>query len=396
MAVRPQGFATLNDLSRESIVGPPETPAAANARARLMQIGASVGTKSPDYAAALNQFALVLIMQGDPDAAEPLLRQALEIRQATLGEVHPDYATNLSSLGGLLWARGDLDEAERLLRKAADIRFESLGATHPKSIVSLKSLDQLLQAKREQARLSGNASRPASSAPVSEGVPIHSAPVSHASDLVDGIAAELAARLEPFQDEFARLGDRLARVGEELRSGRLPGDFDLRGDVSALRKRFETLRIGACKAFAAEGLAVHSLESISLSDLVAVLPTLREAEIARLEHASGRQRALDVLDQVQRLVSRTDPGFLPLSECQSASQTLRAAIESAARNGLPEEANSLKEGNHPLNALVSLISADDSTGDALWADWFDSVAAAFGNALAVAAARGRIVVENPA
>src|SRR5207253_1571755 len=92
-----------------------------------------------------------MIMHGDPDEAEPLLRQALEIRKGALGESHPDYATNLSSLAGLLWARGDLDGAEPMLRQALDIRWSVLGAGHPKPVASMNSLEQLLQMKQDLA-----------------------------------------------------------------------------------------------------------------------------------------------------------------------------------------------------------------------------------------------------
>ncbi len=38
---------------------------------------------------------------GDYAAAEPLYRQALEIRRMALGEDHPDYAASLNNLAGL-------------------------------------------------------------------------------------------------------------------------------------------------------------------------------------------------------------------------------------------------------------------------------------------------------
>lgn len=124
-----------------------ESEAIANARDRIDLLAQTCGTGHPDYATALNQLALLHIMQGDPESAEPLLRQSLEIRRASLGETHPDYATNLSSLGGLLWARGDLDQAEPLLCQSVEIRAAVLGPAHPKTIVSRNSLDQLRKAR---------------------------------------------------------------------------------------------------------------------------------------------------------------------------------------------------------------------------------------------------------
>ena len=44
--------------------------------------------------------------QGDYAKAEPLYRQALEIRKRALGENHPGYATSLNNLAVLYKAMG--------------------------------------------------------------------------------------------------------------------------------------------------------------------------------------------------------------------------------------------------------------------------------------------------
>src|SRR5215218_10625412 len=144
-----KGDDRLNHAAGGAVAEGREHEAVANARHRLELQKQAVGERHPEYATGLNQLALLLIMHGDPDRAEPLLTQALEIRKDALGENHPDYATNLSSLAGLLWARGDLDGAEPLLRQALEIRWEVLGSSHPKSVASLNSLEQLLRAKQD-------------------------------------------------------------------------------------------------------------------------------------------------------------------------------------------------------------------------------------------------------
>ncbi len=58
---------------------------------------------------------------GDYASAEPLFRQALEIRRAALGEGHPDYATSLNNLAGLYHAMGDHAAAVPLYRQAIEI-----------------------------------------------------------------------------------------------------------------------------------------------------------------------------------------------------------------------------------------------------------------------------------
>jgi tetratricopeptide (TPR) repeat protein len=55
---------------------------------------------------------------GDFKKAEPLLEEALKLRQLHLGEQHPDYAASLHSLACLYHDRGDYARAEDLYRKA--------------------------------------------------------------------------------------------------------------------------------------------------------------------------------------------------------------------------------------------------------------------------------------
>ena len=57
-------------------------------------------------------------LKGDLDAAEPLLREALEAQRETLGARHPDTLASINSLGRLLYDKGDLAAAEPLLREA--------------------------------------------------------------------------------------------------------------------------------------------------------------------------------------------------------------------------------------------------------------------------------------
>jgi|GEM_PF-2706637 len=118
------------------------------AQTRLDELRLQVGNRHPEYATGLNRLAMQLIMQGSIEPAEPLLREALEIRRETLGPKNPEYATNLISLRGLLWAKGDLQESEELMRDALDIRWEVMGRDHPKTLAVLKSLEQLMLAKR--------------------------------------------------------------------------------------------------------------------------------------------------------------------------------------------------------------------------------------------------------
>ncbi|MDR3634463.1 MAG: tetratricopeptide repeat protein [Isosphaeraceae bacterium] len=426
--------------------------AVANARQRLVEVRDSVGTAHPDYASALIQLALLLIMHGDPTEAEPLLREALDIRRVTLGERHPDYATCLSSLAGLLWARGDLDSAEPLLRQALVIRCEILGERHPKSIVSQNSLDQLLQAKKawdsaasletadQEAAPQEETPSESGSAPVTQataesvevsavGSPAAEAPVETDGAAVDGVhaatepvavpevedepnpaaptrahvepepaattgrsRAEFALAIEELAEQFAGLGGELhSAVGHLKDGGILPAETLLEA-LRDGRSRFASLR-GEVLQFAL-GLGMGNAESKpadSLQDLRELLVELERYELERSRTGQARRQALATLEQVARLVYADPKDFPPLRECQEAARGLRESIEAAHPADLPAEAFALADGNHPYNALLALADAETGLNDDEWANALELVQTELGKPLSVAAARSKIV-----
>ena len=59
--------------------------------------------------------------------AEPLMRRALAIDEASYGPEHPDVARDLNNLAQLLQSRNRLAEAESLMRRALAIDEASYG-----------------------------------------------------------------------------------------------------------------------------------------------------------------------------------------------------------------------------------------------------------------------------
>ena len=51
------------------------------------------------------------------DAAEPLLRETLQLREKVLGKEHPDTLTTMNQFAGLLKSQGKYDAAELLYRE---------------------------------------------------------------------------------------------------------------------------------------------------------------------------------------------------------------------------------------------------------------------------------------
>ena len=96
-------------------------------------------------AAAMNERALGLQAQNRLAEAEPLMRQALGINEASYGSGHPNVATSLNNLAQLLKATNRLGEAEPLMRRALEIDKASYGPHHPFVAIRLDNLAGLLQ-----------------------------------------------------------------------------------------------------------------------------------------------------------------------------------------------------------------------------------------------------------
>jgi tetratricopeptide (TPR) repeat protein len=80
------------------------------------------GDENPQTASALINLGEARSFQGDAAGAEPLLRQALQIRKKTLPSGHPNVIAAQVRLGEVLTAEDKPTEAEPILR-------EALGAT---------------------------------------------------------------------------------------------------------------------------------------------------------------------------------------------------------------------------------------------------------------------------
>jgi hypothetical protein len=78
--------------------------------------------------------------------AEPLMRRALQIDEASFGPDHPDVGIDVNNLAALLQATNRLAEAEPLMRRARDIFAASLGPDHPSSKTVSRNYALLLEA----------------------------------------------------------------------------------------------------------------------------------------------------------------------------------------------------------------------------------------------------------
>ena len=110
---------------------------------------ASYGAEHPNVAIRLNNLARLLQDTNRLAEAEPLMRRALAIDEASYGIEHPDVARDLNNLARLLQATHRLTEAEPLMRRAVEISlgfFVSTGHHHPNEAQGLANYRSLLEA----------------------------------------------------------------------------------------------------------------------------------------------------------------------------------------------------------------------------------------------------------
>jgi tetratricopeptide (TPR) repeat protein len=115
-------------------------------RRALAIFEASNGPDHPYVARALNNLAELLCVTNRLGEAEPLYRRALAIDEASYGPDHPNVAKGLGNLAQLFRATNRVDEAERLMRRALAIDEANYGPDHPDVGLRLYNLAGLLRA----------------------------------------------------------------------------------------------------------------------------------------------------------------------------------------------------------------------------------------------------------
>ncbi|OBT60411.1 hypothetical protein VE03_10205 [Pseudogymnoascus sp. 23342-1-I1] len=85
------------------------------------------------------------IQKGETIQAEPILQEAIVVRERELGVNHPDTFTSVSYLGLVLEKQGKYEEADTMHRRALEGREKALGGGHPHTLASVNNLGLVLE-----------------------------------------------------------------------------------------------------------------------------------------------------------------------------------------------------------------------------------------------------------
>ena len=108
-----------------------------------------LGSENPDTAQSLNSLAELYRAMDQYPKAEPLYQEALRIDRKVLGPEHPATSQVLNNLALLYQAMGEYAKAEPLYQEALRIDRKVLGPEHPDTAISLHNLATLYQAMGE-------------------------------------------------------------------------------------------------------------------------------------------------------------------------------------------------------------------------------------------------------
>ncbi|NQE37053.1 sigma-70 family RNA polymerase sigma factor [Microcoleus asticus] len=211
-------------------------------------------------------------------------------------------------------------------------------------------------------------------------------------------SADLLKQLTALEDVFSQLEARLSEASRKLLDPGIPISQKLIQELEESRKNFIQLRDKALEL--AEYLAVSPMlkaeEIASLADIMSVLERVDFAEKQKSAIALVRDSALRVLERILAIAHRVESNFPSLLECQDKARELQRAISESQEYDLHPDTKLLADGNHPFSKLLTLIAeleeADEERLDSL----HDAVSESFGRTLAMAAVRGKLIIQSEA
>jgi len=211
-------------------------------------------------------------------------------------------------------------------------------------------------------------------------------------------SADLLKQLTALEDVFSQLEARLSEASGKLLYPGIPICQKLIQELDDSGKNFIQLRDKALEM--AEYLAVSPMlkaeEIGSLADIKSVLERVDFAEKQKSAIALVRDSALRVLERILAIAHRVESNFQSLLECQDKARELQRAISESQESDLHPDTLLLADGNHPFSKLLTLIAELEEADEERLASLHDAVVESFGKTLAMAAVRGKFIIQAEA
>ena len=208
---------------------------------------------------------------------------------------------------------------------------------------------------------------------------------------VDDISRQLAA----LTGRFADLGAKLAEAARALQDAGAPPSDALVEELAEGRTHFTELRaivVGAGEALGASaGPPPESLKA--LEPMLDALAQALAAQVKRAALAETRAKMATVLDRVLEVIHGDDPTFAPLLAVQTRANEVRAAGE-RLEDPASEAAQAVAIDVAAFSDFLTMVEEREGLGDERYARLEEAVSTAFGRPLAMAVARGRLMMRG--
>ncbi|MDC0835693.1 hydrogenase [Geitlerinema sp. CS-897] len=137
------------------------------------------------------------------------------------------------------------------------------------------------------------------------------------------------------------------------------------------------------------------LGNVTDSTTLGALKTLLQQQQATAAR-DPKTSAIALLDRFLALDHQDQPGFPPLAQYKQQVRQFRTQVENASETDLPADVNQLLTGKHPVSQLLKAIDEGDNLTDAQWSSLQSVLVKVFGQAVSIAASRGKLyVATNP-
>ncbi|WP_166821897.1 hypothetical protein [Thalassoroseus pseudoceratinae] len=186
---------------------------------------------------------------------------------------------------------------------------------------------------------------------------------------------QLEDELRQIQALAARVSLELRQAAEDLAIDESLPSLQLIDELRQLRSRVATLR-----------KRISPTESTPTEDELDATTLAQVSE--DIAACAIRETAHEILESVLALEHQERESFAPLETVRADADRLLSQWGEGVSN---ESTQQLVDGSHPIAALAGLVSPSDELSDSEWLDRLNKVSSAYGEELAAAAARGRLV-----
>lgn len=188
--------------------------------------------------------------------------------------------------------------------------------------------------------------------------------------------ASLLAQLRTIRQSGLELSDHLLVSAKLLEEQGIAPSTEILELLGNYRVRFEELATG-----------IHWAGTTNEQGL---MPSLDELE----EELAGREQAIQASQVARDILSITTHDGNSIPEIETIQSEACLLLTSHGRECSPDVIESLLNGQHPWCSLLLLIRERDTLSDAEWSHASRTIETLLGRSLAVAAARGRLVINR--